>query len=337
MTEAQNTQPQAPLEPLPDLPSAGQMLKQARNDNGLTQQQVADKLHLKLSSINDIENDKVNESISMTFTKGYLKIYAKLVGLSDRRVLEAFERMHQQGEPNQPARMQSFSRRVAKQTTDKRLMFFTYIVAIVLAALVVLWWFQQDGPTPFSAGSTEEHSETARELPKEEQREQEQLEQLQPPIEIKPVEQSLNQPAERDLAQTQSSQTLANELEQVTDQLQQSHSLSDTEQFPESVVEATEEALPEDVFAQPAADGLASLIFEFDEDCWVNILDATGERIAYGVKKAGRVMPIEGVSPFEVTLGAPAGVSIKYNGEAVDLSSFPASRRAVFTLPMSQP
>ena len=78
------------------------------------------------------------------------------------------------------------------------------------------------------------------------------------------------------------------------------------------------------------------LVFEFADDCWMNLTDATGEDIAYGVKKAGRVMKVSGVMPFEVTLGAPDVVKISYDGVMVDMSRFPAGKSAKFSLPFSQ-
>ena len=79
-----------------------------------------------------------------------------------------------------------------------------------------------------------------------------------------------------------------------------------------------------------------SMVFTFGEDCWVNIEDATGEAIAYGVKQAGRVMSIQGVPPVEVTLGAPDNVQITVDGEPVDMSSYQNGRTARLSLPTQE-
>ena len=78
------------------------------------------------------------------------------------------------------------------------------------------------------------------------------------------------------------------------------------------------------------------LIFEFSGDCWMNLADATGENIAYGVKVKGRRMPVTGIPPFVVTLGAPEVVKIRYAGEALDMSFLPSGRIAKFDLPLSE-
>ncbi|MBL4822572.1 MAG: DUF4115 domain-containing protein, partial [Colwellia sp.] len=75
--------------------------------------------------------------------------------------------------------------------------------------------------------------------------------------------------------------------------------------------------------------------FTFSGDCWVNIYDATGERIAWGVKKLGYVMTITGKAPFKVTLGKPELAEIYFNDTPVDMLSFNAGNIAKFTLPLT--
>ena len=80
---------------------------------------------------------------------------------------------------------------------------------------------------------------------------------------------------------------------------------------------------------------LTNVTFTFLGDCWVNISDATGERIAWGVKKLGYVMKISGQAPFNVTLGRPELVAINFSDEIIDMSQFNAGNIAKFTLPVS--
>jgi cytoskeleton protein RodZ len=80
---------------------------------------------------------------------------------------------------------------------------------------------------------------------------------------------------------------------------------------------------------------ISTVVFTFSGDCWVNIYDATGERIAWGVKKLGYVMTITGKAPLKVTLGKPELAAIAFNGKQVDMSSFNVGNIAKFTLPLS--
>jgi len=119
----------------------GTLLKRARENLGLSQQQVADRLHLRLNNIQDIESDTHQQTVSITFTKGYVRIYAKLVGLPSEPLLESFDRLH--SNEKTPAKLQSFSQRVAKEAHDERWMMVTYLVGFLVVASVVIWWFQQ--------------------------------------------------------------------------------------------------------------------------------------------------------------------------------------------------
>ena len=41
----------------------------------------------------------------------------------------------------------------------------------------------------------------------------------------------------------------------------------------------------------------------FNRDCWVEIRDSTGERLAFGLVKSGSVRRYEGAAPFKITIG----------------------------------
>ena len=75
-------------------------------------------------------------------------------------------------------------------------------------------------------------------------------------------------------------------------------------------------------------------VFTFSGDCWVNIFDANNERIAWGIKKLGYVMVIEGKGPFRVTIGKPELVSITFNDMPVDMEQYNSGNIAKFTLPV---
>ena len=73
-------------------PSPGAMLKARRETLGLSQQDIADKLFLKAKQINDLENDVIDEKSSVTFTKGYVRNYAKQLGMNTQEVIDAKEK-----------------------------------------------------------------------------------------------------------------------------------------------------------------------------------------------------------------------------------------------------
>ena len=301
----------------------GHILKQARERARLTSQDIADRIKLKKGLIEDIEQDNYDIKLSLTFVKGYLKLYDKHVGVEESEVMSAFNNLNTQDK--EPAKLQSFSRRFANQANDDKLMLVTYLIVAVVIALVVVWWLQQgteeadtlpeattiyssesEGEiTPLSEDSNAELVDAATQ--KEESNTQT----------LSSLERDASVP-ERTPANTTQSDPVNAEVAPIVEQTATRNNLGVAETQTEQTVAPVE------------------LVFEFSENCWMSLTDATGENIAYGVKVKGRVMPISGIPPFVVTLGAPEAVQIRYAGEAIDMSFIAPGRTAKFELPLSE-
>jgi len=76
----------------------------------------------------------------------------------------------------------------------------------------------------------------------------------------------------------------------------------------------------------------AELEFSFIDDCWVQVTDSNNEVLAVGLKAAGRRFIVKGVPPIQIVLGKPRAVNIQFNNESIDLSIYPASQTARFSL-----
>ncbi|HKJ21483.1 MAG TPA: helix-turn-helix domain-containing protein [Gammaproteobacteria bacterium] len=73
---------------------------------------------------------------------------------------------------------------------------------------------------------------------------------------------------------------------------------------------------------QSASAGAVTVVLRFNHDSWVEVTDATGQRVFFDLGKAGDTRTIHGAPPFKVLLGYSPGVSIEYNGKPFDQSSF---------------
>ena len=298
----------------------GQILRQARERAKLSTQDIAEKMKLKRALIEDIEQDNFDNNISLTFVRGYLKLYAKHVHVEETEILNAFEKLSTQ--KKEPVKLQSFSRKVANQSNDDKLMLVTYLILAAIIALVVIYWFQQSSTDTTALNVTKYPETTNKDVM---------------PQDILSLEQTLTSDSATLLA-TQINENKPSDdvngtavpitdnqstsLETVSDTVSDSGSLTVLAENTEiRVIEGT---------------APVKLIFEFSGDCWLNLTDATGEKIAYGVKVKGRVMPVTGIPPFVVTLGAPEVVKIRYAGEFIDMSFLPSGRIAKFDLPLSE-
>lgn len=299
--------------------SPGLLLQTAREGLNLSTQNIADRLCLKNSLIKDIETDTYDQNISLTFIKGYLKLYAKQVGVQEALVIGAFDNLKTQ--KKEPAKLQSFSKRLAHQAHDDKLMLVTYLIVALVIALVVVWWFQQSDSSNGLGIVT-------------------------PPA----VNNTLSNTVE---VQVPAPQTTANEelfAQNVAFQLQGDATVDNAAASLDSMTETPEQIVAQETPTEfelspsrqqvlaPETEQLApvAVVFTFKSDCWMKLTDSTGEDIAYGTKVKGRVMSVSGVPPFSVILCAPEAAEIDYAGQAVDLSRFRAGSTAKFTLPFAE-
>lgn len=69
----------------------GKLLSAAREARGFTMEDIAKRTRLSVQAIHDIEQDEYAQIGVRTFVRGYLCTYARLVGVSEKQVLEAFD------------------------------------------------------------------------------------------------------------------------------------------------------------------------------------------------------------------------------------------------------
>jgi cytoskeleton protein RodZ len=302
----------------------GAMLAQARQTIGLSQQEVADKLNFRLVLVKNIENEVFDKAIPVTFIRGYLRSYAKLVHLSGEDVLASYQMLNiaqQQG-----AEMQSFSKGTEKQAESNRIMWISYLILALLIAATIAWWLQQGKMSSEISSDIPNTSNTqysTDDTPTNDN--------IDPSTTTPDVEQS-NKVATKINANTTNSE-LSQQIDDSTvgDRLpslaiEQSSSIG--EQVSGDIVDNNGSAVT------PLATRISQVEFTFSGDCWVNIFDNSGERLAWGIKKSGYVMSITGKAPFNVTLGKPELVAIKFNDDVINMSQFNRGNIAKFSLPL---
>lgn len=72
--------------------TTGARLRNAREQLGLSQQAVAERLCLKVSTVRDIEEDKAPADLASTFLRGYIRSYARLVHIPEEELLPGLEK-----------------------------------------------------------------------------------------------------------------------------------------------------------------------------------------------------------------------------------------------------
>ncbi len=302
----------------------GQMLAEARQALKLSQQDVAQKLNFRVTLVDEIEHEIFDNSLPDTFNRGYLKNYAKLVGISEQDIIASYEMLGVA--VKQRTEMQSFSKITEKQAMNTRLMWITYLILAALVASTLVYYIQDarsNGVSSLLDDITERTNQAV-----------ESVRDNGAAI----AESEIKGAMKADAAGT-SDEVLPTTAETGTNQPEQVNSLSSSPEQHEAVADgelivqtSADETHIAFVASEPV---LSKATFTFAGDCWVNIFDGDGERIAWGIKKAGYVMELTGKAPFKVTVGKPELVTIDFNGETIDMSGYNIGNIAKFTLPKS--
>lgn len=316
----------------------GQLLAEGRKSLGLSQLEVAEKLNFREALVKEIEQDVFDDTLPDTFNRGYLKNYAKLVNINVHDVLTSYETLNVA--VKQGAEMQSFSKETEKQAQNNLLMWISYLILALLIGSSVIWWIQDaKKQTPIATKPSVQIANNANAAQGDKTSQQvvnDDDNQILPGIES--LSQS-DQISELDEGKTVA---LAETLIKSPSDQEINHDISTpiTEESTIPVPKPAEQSVEDLIDASTAIEANqvgseSKAQFTFAGDCWVNIYDATGERVAWGIKKGGYVMNISGQAPFTVTLGKPELVSISFNDLAVDMSQFNSGNIAKFTLPLN--
>ncbi len=298
--------------------STGVRLRNAREQLGLSQQAVAERLCLKVSTVRDIEEDKAPADLASTFLRGYIRSYAKLVHIPEDELLPMMEKQA----PVRAAKvapMQSFSLGKRRKKRDGWLMSFTWLVLFVGA-----WWWQnhkaqQEEITTMADQSSAELNQSgnngAQSVPLS----------TEGATSSEPQSAASNTPATEPAATPEATANTA-PATQTQDQnavVSPSQANVDTAPAATAPAENTAASLPTDPAgtAAPAVDPNA-LVMNFTADCWLEVTDATGKKLFSGLQRKDGTLNLTGQAPYKLKIGAPAAVQIQYQGKPVDLSRF---------------
>lgn len=306
--------------------STGERLRSAREQMGLTQQNIAERLCLKLSTVRDLEEDKTPADLASTFLRGYIRSYARLVHIPEEDLLPMMAKQA----PIRAAKvepMQSFALGKRRKKRDGWLMIFTWLVVFVVVGLTGAWWWQnhkaaQDDLVSLSDQNSavgDDNSQaiqlegSASDASSQLQSSEEGATAQSAPAEA--VENNGNAAAGAATTPVASAPAAAAQADQ-----NQSEVVSPAQA---SVDNTTGSPLPTASagVSQPAVDPNA-LVMNFTKDCWLEVTDAAGKKLFSGIQRSGGKLSLAGTAPYRLKIGAPAAVQIQYQGNPVDLSRF---------------
>ena len=328
----------------------GETLRQARESNGWSLAEVALKLNLTVNSLSNLEAGAFDKLPGHTFARGYIRAYAKLLGMDQTVLVQQFDQST--GTDSQGSNVHSLGRieePVRVSHTILRIVSLLLLIAVIGGGFV--WWQDQTSSrTKDLTTLAPEHVE---------------VEGADGTTQIHP----LDEPEDQAVAQGQAEGTTALALPQAETSAEApaateapaptapaptpatpahstapvvaapAHSTAPAvttplSPAPTAPVVSTPPAsasvtptIPPATAAAPVA-GQGQVQLQFTADCWTQVSDGTGKVLLSGLKRKGENVSVSGKPPFSVRLGFARGAQVSYNGQVVDVAPFTSGETA---------
>ena len=302
MSESENSEPE-----IHEPAAFGQQLMLAREKAGMSIDEAARALNLKQETVEAIEDSALDKLPPVTFVQGYIRSYARLLGLSEEKILSEFEaevphELETELHPRSPSQDGANS-----QTPIIKL---TSLLIIVLAALVLfyaVYSYYIERTERIEQSSQAADTDAMMQLPPE-----------APLVETAATEDEAI-PTEPEL-EAEGSLQPADELQP------EETAIADAAVIAEAVPDAAvsevsiEEIMPA-MKPQPITGGDV-LVLSAEQESWAEIVDANDIQLFYGMIQPGRELNLTGQAPFDVFLGNAPVVSLSLNSTSIDMTKY---------------
>ena len=308
--------------------SPGRRLREARTAARLSQDDVAVRLRLDRRVVDALERDDHRSLPEPTFVRGYLRSYARLLGLPAGPIVEAYDR---EGH-TPPGLVADLSRRQEVRSSDPPVRLMTYVVVAALVTLGVLWWRYERTPEPVpldQAGTTPPTALAAPAVTGPA---------AAPPSAPAPAPATPPAPPSAPAASPAVTGTPPPPAAAVP------AVAAGTAPTPPAGTGAAAPATPPGASAASAAaeplptapavpeGGPNRLVLRFKHDSWVEVYERGGKRLYFNQAKGGQVLSLSGTPPFRVILGYARDAQVEYNGALFDHAPFTSRDIARFTV-----
>lgn len=320
----------------------GETLRQARESNGWSLAEVALKLNLTVASLGNLEAGAFDKLPGHTFARGYIRAYAKLLGMDQTVLVQQFDQYT--GSDAQGSNVHSLGRieePVRVSHTILRIVSLLLLIAVIGGGFV--WWQDQASlRNKEPVAMNPEHVE---------------VEGADGTTKIHP----LDEPEDQAVIEGQTEGETALALPQSQDDADAQAGAEPAVPAPTtptapaapntgSAPIATAPAAPSTPApaapathaaptapvapAAPAAPtpapvaGEGQVQIQFVADCWTQITDGNGKVLFSGLKRKGDSTAVNGKPPFAVRLGYARGAQVSYNGQPVDIAPFTSGETA---------
>lgn len=286
------------------LGSPGQTLREAREARRMSVAEVAQELKISRQAVERLEQGQYDSLPGDTFARGYIRSYARLMGMDPARLALAFDR--ERGIEVRERSVSSIARVEPPSRSGRRLMWWSSVLIIVALVLSALWWYETNQPTFGPLPGLEELDSEALlddvevdaiTLPESIAEQTDGV-----PADLMPVEPA---PAE---VEAESGAAPTNADENTPAQEAATQSAEDT---PHADAAPTEPAAPA---------SSAGLVLSVAADCWVQVSAADGRVLHSALMRAGQTLELPPSGALDLVIGDRSAVTeIRFQGNSVTL------------------
>ena len=294
------------------LGSPGQTLREAREARRMSVAEVAQELKISRQAVERLEQGQYDSLPGDTFARGYIRSYARLMGMDPARLALAFDR--ERGIEVRERSVSSIARVEAPSRSGRRLMWWSSVLIIVALVLSALWWYETNQPTFGPLPGLEELDSEALlddvevdaiTLPESIAEQTDGV-----PADLMPVEPA---PAEVE-AESGAAPTNADE----TTPVQEAATQRDTPDADAAAADAAPAAAAPTEPAAPASS--AGLVLSVAADCWVQVSAADGRVLHSALMRAGQTLELPPSGALDLVIGDRSAVTeIRFQGNSVTL------------------
>lgn len=314
----------------------GSLLCQARVAEGLSREEVAQRLHLAPRQIVALENDDYANLPGPTYVRGYLRGYANLLGLKPERILAAYATL---SGSNKKHSLSSLAPKEEITSQDHQVKFATYVVVAIVLGLAVTWWqgreVEPSKPHTEPVAAVSPVTQPNAGAPKDSAAPMDQADTGAVPVGGSAV--LVATPAGPAVAPTPE-RAGSVPTTPVATPVRERAVIAKPAPTPIAIVPRP--LMPAAGGAQTGASvavatssGIrANLVLYADEESWIDVRDASQNKLIYETVPAGRRVVLEGAVPLKLFIGNAPGVRVEFNGKPYDFSPYKRGLIARFAL-----
>lgn len=311
----------------------GNMLKAAREAQGLSIHEVCSQLRLGIKQIQAIEQDDFDKLPQPSIVRGFIRNYARLLNIEVNPILEAYQRIV----PNKAPLPLSVRSNASRSVIDKPVRAFrpqrllTFLIFLMLAGIAAYFYINHIKPQALKdAALALEVDEIADTTGQEIAIPVPEAAPAPTPAEAAPVA-PMTENVDASTATANNAApaavTTGNDATANAANVLSANNAVANNTIVSTPTPATSQAA-ETTTLQATEPQKASLVFKVNEDSWVRIEDLQGKKVFSEVMPAGSERQVTTEKPVNITVGHASGTQLTIDNQPYDLTQATRGRVA---------